>query len=514
MSSEAQQRWEALVRRYDLPNQPEWQKLLTLFDLSEGFSLVVLLVPDADGAALCKRELEKHLEREGKKLAAIELRTPDDLRHLKGVLLGTHPTPDTACLWMSAVEPDYAPAYSQWREAWGQALARLNSHRNPIRRHFELSLVFVGAPWLQEVMRETAPDLWSVRTLVSRIEPVPQPVAERQAAEVRRPEIVLEQGGGDPLFALQEAEKLRGMPGKELALARLLHRAGEGFVGRNDWRAAEKAFNEALELKRHAGAPAPSLIATLLQLARSCIVLGQSRRLITHAQEALNIARKFSNRQGEGAALSYLGIAYAKLGEVRKAIKFYEKALIIELEMGNRQGEAADLGNLGNAYSDLGEVRKAIEFYEQALIIEREMGCREGEGDTLGNLGNAYAHLGEVRKAIEFYEQALIIEREISDRGGEGASLGNLANAYADLGEASKAIELYEQQLGICREIGDRRGEGNALWNSATELLNLNNRAEAIARAEAAARIFEAIEDPHASKVRDRLAEWRKAQAG
>ena len=33
-----------------------------------------------------------------------------------------------------------------------EALARLNSHRNPIRRQFDLSLVFVGAPWLQEVV--------------------------------------------------------------------------------------------------------------------------------------------------------------------------------------------------------------------------------------------------------------------------------------------------------------------------------------------------------------------------
>jgi tetratricopeptide (TPR) repeat protein len=77
-----------------------------------------------------------------------------------------------------------------------------------------------------------------------------------------------------------------------------------------------------------------------------------------------------------------------------------------------------------------------------------------------------------------------------------------------------KAIEFYEQALVIRREIGDRRGEGNDLWNSALAFYKLSDRAQAIARAEAALRIYEAIEDPNAAKVRAALAEWRKVGAG
>jgi tetratricopeptide (TPR) repeat protein len=514
MSSDAQLSWEDLARRYDLPNQPEWQRLLTLFDVSEGFSLIVLLVLEADGAALCRGELERHLQREGKQLVPIELPTPDDLRQLKDILLTTRPPPSTGCLWMSAVEPDYGKSYPEWREAWREALARLNSHRNPIRRQFNLSLVFVGAPWLQEVMRETAPDLWSVRTLVVRIEPAPRPTAERQVPEAGRSEFAEEPSGGDPLFALREAEKLRGLPGKDLALARLLHRAGEGFAGRDDWRSAEKAFTEALELKQRAGAPATSVLSTLLELAWVCQGVGRARESMNHAQEALRIAREISNRRGEGAALGNLGLAYADLGDVRKAIEFYERALIIAREIDDRRGEGAALGSLGNAYTDLGDARKAIEFYEQALAIDREIGDRHGEGTALGNLGIAYKNLGDARKAIEFFERALVIAREIGNRRGEGNALGNLGLAYTALGDARKTIELFEQALVIYREIGDRRGEGTALWNSAGEFWKRGDRAQAIARAEAALRLYEAIGDPWAAKVRAQLAEWRKAGAG
>jgi tetratricopeptide (TPR) repeat protein len=469
MKGESQPRWEELARRYDLLRQPEWDKLLRHFELSEGFSFVVLLVLDADGAALCRRELEILLKREGKQLLALDLTTPTDLRELPSRLLATDTAAETACLWVAAVEPDYSKTYSEWRDAWRTALARLNAHRNPLREQFRLALTFVGAPWLQEVLREIAPDLWSVRTLVARIEPAPQATTERAVQQATRSDSAEERGGGDPLFALQEAEKLRGVPGKELAVARLAHRAGEGFAGRDQWREAEKAFTEALELKERASATPASLLVTLQGLAWTCQLLGQARRSMSLAERALNIAREIKDRRAEGSALNHLGIAYA----------------------------------------DLGDARKAIEFYEQALVIAREIGDRREEAVVLGNLGSAHYYLSDARKAIEFYEQCLKLHREIGDRRGEGNALGGLGNVYFSSGNARKAIESYEKQLTIDREIGDRRGEGNALFNSALAFRKLGDRAQAVSRAEAALKVFKAIEDPNAAKVCAALAKWR-----
>jgi len=224
-------------------------------------------------------------------------------------------------------------------------------------------------------------------------------------------------------------------------------------------------------------------------------------------------SRITGHRGAEGDALGNLGLAYKNLGDARKAIEFYEQALLIDRDTGNRRGEGATLGNLGNAYADLGDARKAIEFYEQALVIDREIGDRRGEGAALGNLGSAHYILGDARKAIEFYEQNRDIAREVGDRRGEGNALGNLGNAYADLDDARKAIEFYEQQLVIAREIGDRLGEGNALWNYALAVDKQGDRAQSIARAEAALRIYDGIEDPNGAVVRAALAEWRGRQS-
>ena len=552
MNDETQSRRDALAVRYNLSAQPEWQQFLVHFDLSQNFALVVLLVVDADGADLCRMELEKQLKQEGKQLVSLDLTSPEQLRHLPTQLPVTQLPPDTGGLWIAGVAPDYAPDFLAWQEAWQFALARLNSLRNDIRRQFNTSLIFVGAPWLQETMREIAPDLWSVRTLVARIEPQAVTQTQSSTSQGSSADASESSAGGDPLFALQETEKLRGVPGQELTLALLLHRAGEGFGSRNDWRSAERAYAEALQIKQQFGAPPDSVLATLNELSWTCHVLGQVRRSLDYAQSALVLARETSNRIREGAALGLMGNAYYSLGDARKAIEFYEQQLAIVREIGDRRGEGGALNNLGNAFADLGDVRKAIEYYEQSLIVKREIGDRRGEGNALGNLGIAYADLGDarkaiefseqrlmiareigdrrgeghalgnngnahdtlgdVRKAIEFYEQQLVITREIGGRVGEGNALGNLGNAHRNLGDARKAIEFYEQALVIAREIGDRRGEGNALWNSAVAHDSLGNRAEAISRAEAALKILEAIEDPRAAKVRAQLAEWRAAK--
>jgi hypothetical protein len=135
-----------------------------------------------------------------------------------------------------------------WKTAWRQSLAMLNQHRNPLRRRFEVPLVFAGAPWLQEVMREAAPDLWSVRTGVVRI--IPGRVARGEGA---RAGVTLEPGGEaaeDPDYALEVAERLRNTKEQEPARVDLLLRAAWGFDEAARLEAAEDAFREAVALCR------------------------------------------------------------------------------------------------------------------------------------------------------------------------------------------------------------------------------------------------------------------------
>jgi tetratricopeptide (TPR) repeat protein len=81
------------------------------------------------------------------------------------------------------------------------------------------------------------------------------------------------------------------------------------------------------------------------------------------------------------------------------------------------------------------------------------------------------------------------------------------------LSEPLKAIEHYEQALKISREIGDRRGEGNSLGNLGLVYAELDQIPQAIECAKSALTILEAIESPHAEKVKRKLQEWEEASS-
>lgn len=457
----------SLASRYNLGESVEWRVLLRHFDLAaDGFNFIVLLVPDADGAAICRQALADYLAQSGKTILDIPLETPDDLKPLAGKLLDLKLPEGTGAVWVAASAHQSMSEEEKWKAAWREGVARLNQFRNPLRRSLNATLIFAGAPWLQVELRQMAPDLWSVRTLVVNILPLPVTDPGFQQLEPGDHGVSL-----DPEFAWREAEKLRGQPGKQLALAKMLYRAGDGFNKSSKFQQAVIALQESLEIFR------------------------QSRL-----------------RQEEAAALHLLGIAKLHLGDLGGAAESFESALAISRALGDRLSEAGALANLGNTHSQFGGggLRKALEYHEQHLLIAREMNDRRGECAAMSNLGTAYFKLGEMRKALEFYQQCLFIARELGDRFSESATLGNLGNAYAALGEARRAIEYAEQALAISRELGDRRSEAIGMWNLALALDQLRERRRAVEYAEAALKIFEEIKSPAAAKVQERLAKWRR----
>lgn len=500
--------WEALVRRYRLAEQAEWRKLLKHFALTSGFDFVVLLVPDDDGALLCRHELEKHFAETGSSLLALDVHTPADLRRLPEWFLDTPCPPGTACLWLQGVAPDYTKDYAEWRGAWQHTLARLNTFRNPIRDKFGCTLLFAGAPWLQKVLRETAPDLWSVRTTVVNIEAVPQSDIVLATKQTRWASAEA-QDSPDPEFALRQAEKLRGVLGKELELATLLYRAGQGFSGQSNWREAEKSYSEALELQQHHNAPPDSLLVTLNDLAWACFSRGKARMAMGLAKQALDLSQAINDKGHEVQAFRNLGNAFRRMGALQLSIECHNQSLKIAREIGDRHNEGMALGNIGNAYRRLGDVRKAIEFHEQHLAIARAISDQFGESDALWNLGLAFAALGDMGRAISFYEQHLTTAHKISDRRGEAAALGNIGSAYLQMGQTQRATDFLEQQLVIVREIGDHAGEAHALWNMSLVMDESGKRELALALAQEALGIFEHFEDANAAKVRAKLAEWQ-----
>ena len=279
----------------------------------------------------------------------------------------------------------------------------------------------------------------------------------------------------------------RGEASKHVILGQLFHVIAE-------WPAAIRCYERALASSKE-DYDKQGEGATLGSMGLAYADLGEYRKAIDLYEKALEIHRRIGDVGGEGSGLGNIGLAYFNLGEYRKAIDLYEKALEIHRRIGDVGGEAAVLRDIGGARMQVGEYRRAIELYEQALEIHRRIRDVRGEGTALGNMGLTYIYLGEYRRAIELYEQAIEIHRRIGDVRGEGGDLGNMGSAYADLGEYRKAIDLYEKALEIDRRIGNVRGEGGNLGNMGSAYADLGEYRRAIELYEQALEIHRRIGD-------------------
>ncbi|MBV9463073.1 MAG: tetratricopeptide repeat protein, partial [Verrucomicrobiae bacterium] len=264
--------------RLVLLSHPDWLKLLRHFELGEGFALLVLLAGDSSLARLCRTELDLWLlARDRPRSFALPVEKPEDLENVPEALLAL--APPEGPVWI-----DGSGARELYEQAWTRCAMKLNRIRNTIMAQFSTPLILVGPPWLREIFRDNAPDFWSIRTLVSEISiprsATPLPRFER-STEDEEPA-----SGIDPDFTLEQAAPLRGRPGEERQLSRLLDRAGEALMARGRYREAEEVLREALSLDEAAVDRHPDRADGLLYLSIAYTRLGDLMRILESDNEA------------------------------------------------------------------------------------------------------------------------------------------------------------------------------------------------------------------------------------
>ena len=245
----------------------EWEKLLTHFEWNEGFSFIVILIPDADQAEIRRQTLERHLAASGKKLHTIRFKNTSELKLLAVTLFDLNLPDDTGAIWVTAVIPEALKNYEEWAAAWREGAARLNQFRNPLRRKFAVPLIFVGAPWLQIALREAAQDLWSIRTTVINIEADAAPLRDFQAANARNNPMPqsLSESAPNVQLALNAIEKLRGKAGNKAELVSYLIRAGRGLIYEaHNYPQAEEILIEAKTISSYKSSIKPKSIWQML----------------------------------------------------------------------------------------------------------------------------------------------------------------------------------------------------------------------------------------------------------
>lgn len=449
---------ESLAGRYNLADSLDWQPLIRHFELGQGFAFIVLLVPNDDWAEVCRDALDAFLRARGEHVQQIPISDPADLQNLAGTLLEMQAEAGAGAIWVARAVPEALPDYQVWFQAWRHGVNWLNQYRNPLRRQFQIPVIFVGAPWLEEVLRDNAPDLWSVQTLVARI----KPETTEAGPEMRMPS--LDHGdrsrGPDPELALEQANRLRRKPRAELSLARLLHRAGLGFAARNQWPEAVQAFTEALEIRERCAAPPEDVTDAAYELGTALTRLSKYDSATRVLLEARAVYLRADNSPESARYLRALGdVAYPSDPKTAKAR--YEEALAIFGSLGDVPGQADCIASLGDVALQTGDAEGARLQYERAVPLFRSIHNARGEAICMLRLGDVAFRQLDLQSAFARYQEALPLFSKIGDVVGQAhskAKLGEIALSRQDPETARRCFEDAQALLVTAREAYERAG--------------------------------------------------------
>ena len=435
-----------LAQRINIAASPDWHNLLTYFDLAgEGFAFIVLIVPDGEWAEACRHALERYMMALRKRLEVITFGSAREFgEELATRLLSVRPGEDVGAVWVAAAVSEAVREYDEWAEAWRVGSARLNQYRNPLRRQFNVPLLFTGAPWIQATLRETAPDLWSVRTLVVRIAPAVSAETTTPGHATSDQSYISDREEGlaiDPDFTSREAERLRGQPGKELALARLLHRAGTGFAVRYRGDEAERAFTEAIELRRRFGAEMDELASSLSAWAGVLRWRNDYERAIEALLESLKLYQQTGNVLGEANCIRSLGDIALQRSQHDEARARFEEALPLYRQVGDILGEANCITRLGDIALQRSQHDEARARYEEALPLYRQVGDVLGEANCIKSLGDIALAKGEREEARRLFATALELFERIPEPYSIGWTRRRLARVAMDAAERRRHLE-------------------------------------------------------------------------
>ena len=395
----------------------EWQRLRRQFELATDPWLGFIFCPAPGPVAALRERTEFTLRYRARQMRRIHPASPDELRELMPRLFAS--LPNAGCVWVEVVvmdSPLLVDDVGPWASAWDWLMLRLNERRDALRRRLAGPLIIAVHPEWKPRLRDAAPDIWSVRSLVLDLpgnEGVPatnrSDVLEESKVNDETAYVTSVEEAQAALHRLEEEP----LPGTK-SLARLHMymasalladgRAGEA-VGHADDAVVSATGNtrlraQALAVAARAKLQADNDVAAALQ----------------HLQEAIGVWRSILSRDGETPqTLRDLSISLDRMGGVHKvagdtdaARAAYEESLAIDRRLIAMIGEtpqtlrdlSISFGKMGGVHEAAGETDAARAAYEESLaIVRRLMGMIGETPQTRHDLAISHDRLDRIKKA-------------------------------------------------------------------------------------------------------------------
>ena len=191
--------------------------------------------------------------------------------------------------------------------------------------------------------------------------------------------------------------------------------------------------------------------------------IGVPGEALKEFSQALQLYRETNNKDGEGLALTALGLWHSSDADENRAIQLHNEAIKIFLAIGDRHSEAIARSALGQVYELLHEYSLAGSYYEKALELFEKIGSLDGVSATTLNLAITQYKNGNSDQALTYFERCLKLSRTAGKHRIEAYALNGIAMVYGAQHRHELALKQYQKIQKFYRSIGDLRGQAMAL---------------------------------------------------
>ena len=422
-----------------LAGEQEWLYLRRQFELAADPWIGFVFCPAPGPVATLRERTEFMLRYQAKQLRCINPGSPEVLRDLMPQLFESLPQAD--CVWVEAIAVDGPLSDGEvgpWAAAWDWLMLRLNERRDALRRQLKGALVFSVHPTWKPRVRNAAPDLWSVRSLVVDL------VGDKSAPQIERPSVSETTTDSD-----DDAEYVPSVDAALAAVNRLAATSSPDpqSLGRLHMRAASALLmaDRASEAAEHAEHALERLQNQSLRLrAQALVVASRVKRAdndmgaaLHHLREAVGLRKSMLAEHGDTPqTLRDLSVAhfemaglYIDVGDTAAASAACEEALDIRRGLARTTGEtpqslrdlSVSLNRMGDIRHSAGDMSAAKAAHEEALEISRRLVRTTGETPralrdlsvSLNRMGDIHRSAGDAAAAKAANEEALALRRRL-----------------------------------------------------------------------------------------------------
>ncbi|SMC00584.1 histidine kinase [Hymenobacter roseosalivarius DSM 11622] len=214
-------------------------------------------------------------------------------------------------------------------------------------------------------------------------------------------------------------------------------------------------------------------------------------------QQALTLARKLADTDGQAEALLALSILHRRQTNYAVARRYAQQAQRLFTQRADQEG-------MGRLWLQMSWIDLLQSNYVPALASAlKGLPLTEQTGDLLTrtrlqiNVGNIYSSLGNYTEALPILRDALKNARRLSDQQTILLALNGIGNSYQMLEKWPQAMLYHQRALTLSKQLGNVGGEISDEINLADVYSRQGNQEEALAHSLRARELVRATHDDY-----------------